>query len=153
MTFKGERELTSARDAHVASRLEDEVDVPDDYAARVTLHAPLPDDVALTPLRRARAIVAEAPLIATALLDNERISIVLVGDAGATLELAIDHVSGTRLSDGRQVVWDEVELESKGASRELLLQTAEALREVAPSLLPNHITKLERVLGHVLDES
>jgi inorganic triphosphatase YgiF len=147
MTFKGAREPTSAADAHVASRLEDEVRVPDEDAERVTLQDPLPDMPSLAPLRRARSIVSDAPLIATAQLDNERITLLLADSVGATLELAIDHVTGTRLSDGRQVIWDEVELEAKGASRELLLHAAAALRKVAPSLRPSRLTKLERVLG------
>jgi hypothetical protein len=147
MTFKGEREATTAAEAHVASRLEDEAAVPAEYADRVTIRAPLPEDASLTPLRRARSIVGDAPLLATAQLDNERTTILLKDPTGSSLALAIDHVVGTRLRDGRRVEWDEVELETIRAGRGTLLRAAAALLIVAPSLRPSRVTKLERVLG------
>ena len=147
MTFKGGREATSADEAHIASRLEDEVVVPEDYAGRVNVDAPLPDEASLSPLRRARGIVGDVPLLPVALLENERTAITLRDDAGQLLELSVDRVVGTRMSDGCRVEWDEAELETKAADRAALLRLSDALREIAPSLRPNRVTKLERVLG------
>lgn len=147
MTFKGQRaEVVASDESHVASRLEDEVQLESDYADRVDQNASLPGDETLSPLRRARDIIGPTELIPTVRLRNERLVINLLDDDGHHLELALDRCRATRLSDGRVVEFDEVELEAKQAERVVLLRLASALREYAPSLIPSNLTKLERAL-------
>lgn len=146
MTFKGARGRGSASEAHIASRLEDEVDLSTDDIVAVDSQPALPDELEVSPLRRARG-VAGGPLVAIARLDNHRTAIVLGSADGSLLELAIDHCTGTRFADGREVRFDEVELEAKSAGLDELLATADALRALAPSLRPSQHTKLQRTLG------
>jgi inorganic triphosphatase YgiF len=146
MTFKGNREWASdPGEAHIASRLEDEVDVPVAFADQVSERDPLPDGE-LSPLTRARELAGAGPYVPTARIDNMRTIVDLVDAPGTRLELAIDHCRGTRLADGRVVEFDEVELEAKGASREIVVEVASAIGGVAPSLRASGITKLERTL-------
>lgn len=150
VTFKGKREPSSGAgggDAHLASRAEDEVPIAPELAEGVSATAALPDAIDVSPVRRARAIVGDTELQPTARLLNERVVIELAHPEGHKLELAVDRVAGTRLADQRMVEFDEVELESKGADRALLLEAQRALQERVPGLRPSHTTKLERVLG------
>jgi len=147
MTFKGRRESGGHQDeAHIASRLEDEVQLDTDQASSVSIDASLPafDDV--SPLARARSIVGDADLRPIARLQYTRSTLLLSDDTGATLELAIDDCVGTRFSDGRKIAFDEVELETKTAGRTELLRASSALGELVPGLRPSHATKLGRTL-------
>ncbi len=147
MTFKGRRdEARSDAEAHVASRPEDEVPLTPEQDASVTLDAPLPamDDV--SPFIRARAIVCDRALYPVARLLNHRTTLLLRDADGATLELAIDDCVGTRLKDGREVSFDEVELEAQSADRVSLIEASQVLQELVPSLRPSRLTKLGRTL-------
>jgi inorganic triphosphatase YgiF len=147
MTFKGKR-ASSGSDAelHIASRLEDEISLSMEYDRRVLPDAALPENVALSPLKRARTIVGAGDLLPTARLQNTRTVIDLADDAGTRMELSLDRCIATRLSDGRVVEFGEVELEAKDADRAALLGLATALQRAIPSLRPSHQTKLERAL-------
>lgn len=148
MTYKGRRELASSVDeAHIASRLEDEVLLDAGIASAVRIDSRLPDMQGVSPLERARAIVADRPLWPVARIENRRTTLCLGDDAGLTLELAVDDCVGTRFSDGRRTAFEEVELESGTAGREALLEAASALREMVPTLRPSLLTKLGRTMG------
>lgn len=148
MTFKGPKERPrSADEAHVAVRLEDEVALAQDDLAGVRDDAPLPEFDHLSPRARAGVLAGGAPLLPVARLVNDRVTLLLQDEDGQALELAIDDCVGTRLSDGRVVSFDEVELESKSADRDALAETAIALRAIVPSLRPGELTKLGRTLG------
>ena len=148
MTFKGRRAADGSEDeAHIASRLEDEVPIGPDQASRVAIDAPLPEMSDVSPLERARAIVGLRELRPIARLQNARTTLLLQDDDGSTLELTVDDCVGTRLRDGRTVAFDEVELETKTADRAALIEVSNALRELVPSLRPSRATKLGRTLG------
>ena len=148
MTYKGRREPDgSSGEAHIASRLEDEVSLDADQASAVAIDLPLPDMDGVSPLERARAVIGNGDLRPVARLQNTRTTLLLSDEDGATLELAVDDCIGTRLSDGRQIVFEEVELETKTADRSALLEASSALRELVPSLRPSPLTKLGRTLG------
>jgi inorganic triphosphatase YgiF len=148
MTFKGQRAAGhSEAEAHIASRLEDEVPIDPGQASRVAIDAPLPEMSGVSPLERARAIVGRGELRPIARLQNARTTLLLHDDDGATLELTVDDCVGTRLRDGRTVSFDEVELETKTADRAALIEVSNALRELVPSLRPSRATKLGRTLG------
>jgi triphosphatase len=144
MTFKGARRATAA--AHVASRPEDEEVLPASWSARVVTDAPLPDGLDSSPLRRARALIGTATLLPVARLLNERVTLDLQDSAGRRLELALDHCVGTRLADGREVAFDEVELEAKQGGEAAVHAAQRELAQSAPTLRPNHGTKLARTL-------
>jgi inorganic triphosphatase YgiF len=144
LTFKGARQAASA--AHFASRPEDEQTVPAEWAARVSVQAPLPSGLDASPLRRAVALAGTARLEPVARLLNERATLQLrAGEQ--VLELALDHCVGTRLADGRVVAFDEVELEVKQGGEAALLAAHDALTQAVSSLRPSRATKLERTLG------
>jgi inorganic triphosphatase YgiF len=148
MTFKGQRAAGGSEDeAHIASRLEDEVPIEPEQASRVAIDAPLPEMPGVSPLERARDIVGPIELRPVARIQNSRTTILLHGDDGATLELMVDDCVGTRLRDGRTVAFDEVELETKTADRAALIEVSNALHELVPSLRPSGATKLGRTLG------
>jgi inorganic triphosphatase YgiF len=148
MTFKGRRESVALADeAHIATRLEDEVPLDLAQAASVRIDAPLPELDGISPLARARDIIGRNELRPVARLRNSRTTLLLGADDGATLELAVDDCVGTRLSDGRETRFKEVELETKTADRAALLEASDALRTIAPSLRPSHQAKLGRTLG------
>jgi inorganic triphosphatase YgiF len=144
VTFKGARQ--PGAEAHVATRLEDEAPAPAEWAERVAADHPLPDGAPLGPLTRARAIAGAAPLLPVARLRNERATVRLTSGVGE-VELALDRCHGERLADGRQVAFDEAELEVKQGGAEALRAAQTALRAAAPGLQPSTLTKLERVLG------
>ena len=146
MTFKGRREAGASDDAHIASRLEDEVTLDPAHAAAIPFDAALPELDGLSPLERARQIAGARELRPIARLQNRRTTLVLSDDDGATLELAVDDCVGTRISDGRQIAFDEIEIETKSAGRDTLIAAAGALRELVPSLRPSPQTKLGRTL-------
>lgn len=146
MTYKGRREAAGpTAEAHIISRLEDEVSLDVAQAAWIAIDAPLPEMIGVSPLARAREIAGSQPLRPVARLRNTRATI-LLGDAGATLELAVDDCTGTRLGDGREIRFDEVELETKSADRATLLEASDALRSLVPSLRPSQLTKLGRTM-------
>ncbi len=148
MTFKGKRESGGPQDeAHIASRLEDEVQLDPDQASTVSIDAALPALGDVSPLARARAIVLDAELLPVARLQNRRVTLSLRDASGSTLELAIDDCVGTRLRDGRTTAFDEVELETKTADRTALIDVSNALRKLVPGLQPSQATKLGRTLG------
>lgn len=148
MTYKGRRESGGPQaEAHIASRLEDEVPLDDTQAMAVSIDTPLPDMDGVSPLGRARDIVGKLELHPVARLQNARTTLLLSDDDGATIELAIDDCIGTRLSDGREIRFDEVELETKSADRAALIEASDALRVLVPSLRPSHQAKLGRTLG------
>lgn len=147
MTFKGRREAGGPDDeAHIASRLEDEVSLDAAEAAISTIDSPLPYLDNLSPLKRARDITGSHDLRPIARLQNCRATL-LLSDDNATLELAVDDCVGTRLLDGREIRFEEVELESKSADRAALIEASDVLRALVPSLRPSHLTKLGRTLG------
>jgi inorganic triphosphatase YgiF len=147
VTFKGKRSAdTSSGEAHIASRLEDEVPLSASDSALVTTDAPLPAFANISPLDRARAIVGGGDLLPVAQLRNSRVTL-LLSDGESTLELAVDDCVGTRLQDGRDTRFDEVELESKSADRATLIEVGDALRALVPGLRPSRLTKLGRTLG------
>lgn len=147
MTFKGRRESGGSEDeAHIVSRLEDEVPLGPNQASLVGIDSPLPELDGLSPLARARAIVGDAELRPVARLQNDRTTVRLSNDDGATLELAVDDCLGTRLRDGRTIAFDEIELETKTADRAALIEVSNVLRELVPSLRPSHDTKLGRTM-------
>lgn len=147
MTFKGAREPTSSGHEHVASRLEDEQALPEAWAARVALDRPLPDSLDISPLRRARRVAGAGVFEPVAWLRNERAIVLLRDERGWKLELALDHCRGTRLADGREIIFDEVELEAKQGGEAAVHMAHQALLSAAPGLRPSRLTKLERVLG------
>lgn len=146
MTFKGRREMHADDEAHVASRSEEECEVsPEDASSflagpmsLLTAHYP--------PIVRARDITMGSPLAMTARLNTERTVILLAKHRGDEIELAVDRCVGTRLADDRETTFAEIELESKGASRDALLNVAQHLMNIVPGLRPNLSTKLERTL-------
>lgn len=147
MTFKGRREAGAPDDeAHIASRLEDEVPLENGQTSAVRIDAPLLKMEGVSPFDRARAIIGNRALHPVARLQNTRTTL-LLSNGGTLLELAIDDCVGTRLSDGREIRFDEVELETKSADRAALLEASSALRALAPSLRPSRLTKLGRTLG------
>ncbi|MDQ3547859.1 MAG: CYTH domain-containing protein [Chloroflexota bacterium] len=147
MTYKGLRESGGpSGEAHIASRLEDEVSLDTAQASAVAIDLPLPDMEGISPLERARSVVGHDVLLPVARLQNTRTTLLLSDANGATLELAVDDCVGTRLSDGRKIEFDEVELETKTADRVGLLDASSALRELVPSLRPSPLTKLGRTL-------
>jgi inorganic triphosphatase YgiF len=147
MTFKGARERSaSADEQHVASRLEDEVALDTGVAEELVGEATRLMRSDLPPLVRARELTGECALHGTARLQNRRMVIVLEDDAQQAIEMAVDTCTGTRLSDGRVTRFREIELETKGASRETLMMAAQELMACVPGLRPNLRTKLERTL-------
>ena len=147
MTFKGRRESGGPQhEAHIASRLEDEISLDAAQASAVSIGAPLPEMAGGSPLERARAIVGDAALRPIARIQTTRVTMLLRDAAASTLELAVDDCIGTRLSDGRTNAFDEVELETKAADRTTLIEASGALRELVPSLRPSYSTKLGRTL-------
>jgi len=148
VTFKGQREAqTGADDAHLANRAEDEVPISGDLATLVSEDAPLPAEIDVSPVQRARALVGDKELRPVALLLNERVIIELADASGQQLEMGVDRVVGTRFSDRRVVEFEEIELEAKGVERAVLLETQRAMQALIPALRPSQTTKLERVLG------
>lgn len=148
MTYKGQRELAqSADEAHIASRLEDEVTLDSTQASAVTVDGPLPEMANVSPLDRARTIVGGVQLRPIARLENARVMLMLRDDDGSTLELAVDNCVGTRLRDGRKIAFDEVELETKSAGRAALIDATNALQAMFPSLRPSQLTKLGRTMN------
>lgn len=147
MTFKGPRQAaTSATDAHIASRLEDEVVLDAAQVSAVPHDGPLPELPDVSPFERARSLVGSAVLVPVANLHNQRVTVML--SAGATtLELAVDRCVGTRLRDGRTVSFDEVELESTAADHAAVMEASNALQQAVPGLRPSRATKLGRTLG------
>ncbi|MEX1159058.1 MAG: CYTH domain-containing protein [Thermomicrobiales bacterium] len=148
MTYKGRREASRDGEGHIASRPEDEAQLDASQAAAIAIDLPLPELDSLSPLARARGIAGRAALLPVARLQNTRATMLLADDQGMTLELAVDDCVGTRLSDGRATPFDEVELETKTATRAALIETADALRSLVPSLRPSPTTKLGRTLGY-----
>lgn len=147
MTFKGDRlPALDDAEAHVASRIEDEVPLAADLAELVTPNRALPEGVDISPMRRARRIVPHGALEPVARIQNERVVVDLVDADGARVEMAIDRARGTRLRDGRVVEFDEVELETKGAGRAALTRLMRALQERVPGMRPSAQTKLGRTL-------
>jgi len=147
VTFKGSRDaVDSADEAHVASRLEDEVRVGVDTARRIEDGDFRAEDERLSPIAKARAIAGVDPLSPIARLENERVVVVLTDGDGRELELSIDTCRGTRLSDGRVTSFHELELEAKSAGRQDVLAVATELLAAVPGIRPNRRTKLERVL-------
>lgn len=148
MTYKADAiHAPDGAEAHLASRVEDEAILEQGLAARVQLDAPLPPEIDISPVRRARRISADRALLPVARLENERVTLDMRDETGAEIEIAVDHVRGTRLSDGRHIEFDEVELESKSGGREALLRLARALEAQVPGLRPSRETKLGRTLG------
>jgi triphosphatase len=146
MTFKGPRQAGgSAEEAHIASRLEDEVTLDVAQAGTLSPDGPLPERNDISPLQRARALVGSAALVPMARIRNDR-TILTLSDGSTALDLAIDDCVGTRLSDGRTVTFGEVELETTTAGRATVLEAAGALQEQVPSLRPSQLTKLGRTL-------
>jgi inorganic triphosphatase YgiF len=147
LTFKGSRDVQPAdSEAHIASRLEDEISIATDVADRISCGEWLPDDERLSPIARARPIAGLQRLVPTARVLNDRVVVKLVLDDREELELAIDTCEGTRLSDGRVIRFNELELEAKQASRETVIDAAAELQIILPGIRPNHRTKLERIL-------
>lgn len=147
ITYKGSKdEPRSADEAHIASRLEDEVRVDGEVAERVRRGDWSDSDEQLSPIRRAREICRAGALQPTADMLNDRIVVTLVSEDGQELEMAIDTCTGKRLVDGRETRFNELELESKGADHEALVRAATELQLMLPGIRPNHRTKLERVL-------
>lgn len=145
LTFKGPREAMSADLAHVASRPEINAQISANDAEALLAGgrlSKLPE-----PLTAARSIVGDAPLQPVATIENVRTAIDLVDPDGNSFELAIDRCTGTRLNDGREITFGEIELEAKSASHSALVAAVDALRHAAPDLRPSHQTKLGRVLG------
>jgi inorganic triphosphatase YgiF len=147
LTYKGARDPRAhAGDVTIASRLEDEIPL-EVVAARRYIEQP--DDLlrsGLSPVERARAAVALHELTSTARLRNERLAVLLESEDGQRIELAADDVVGTRLRDGRETRFSEIELETKGANTESLLAAARNLQITLPGLRQNTRTKLERTL-------
>jgi inorganic triphosphatase YgiF len=147
MTFKGPRQSgASSAEAHIASRPEDEVSLDAAQTRALTDDDPLPPLLGVSPLNRARELVGAAPFVPVARLRNERTTLTLSG-GDSELELTVDDCVGTRLSDGRTVAFNEVELESKSADRATVLEASSALHQAIPSLRPSGSTKLGRTLG------
>jgi inorganic triphosphatase YgiF len=146
MTFKADRQQGTGDDAHIASRIEDEIELPRAFVATIDT-GPLPEDREISPLQRARKLADGEPLYPLARMENERIILDLSRHSDEHIELSLDRCTGTRFSDGRVVQFDEAELEIKNSDRETLRLAVEALRSLAPGLTPSGKTKLERTLG------
>lgn len=147
MTFKGRREVAASDDeAHIASRLEDEVLLSPEQARRMMLDGPLPAMTDLSPLVRARSFTGDHDLKPIARLSNNRTTLLIRDPDGASLELAVDECVGTRFRDGRMVSFDEVEIETKSADRAALDEVSQELRALVPGLHPSRLTKLGRTL-------
>lgn len=144
LTFKGAKQRLA--EAHIASRLEDEVEAPAAWAARVRVDAPLPDGFEAGPLRRAEELAGPGRFVPLARLENERVALRL-DDGEHAVELAVDRCRGTRLADGRTVAFDEVEVEVKRGGEDGLNAALEALRGAAPGLRPSDKSKLGRTLA------
>jgi inorganic triphosphatase YgiF len=148
MTFKGDpQHMHADDDLHFASRVEDETLISPEDTAQVSIDHPLPDTIDASPLRRARELVPSGRLVPIAVIENERTVLHLSDDSGATIEMAVDRAQGTRLSDGRVIDFDEVELETKSADHDTLARVARALQQSVAGLRPNRDTKLGRTLG------
>ena len=92
MTFKGKRSDGGEAEAHIAERLEDEVALSVEYAQAAEQIGELPNDESLSPLQRARTIVAERALRPVAILENARTVIDLKSAADQHCEMALDSV-------------------------------------------------------------
>lgn len=143
MTFKGDRVTTGS----AVSRLEDEVAIAPDLAARfeqsgVWQHEDLP-----SPLARAVQLTGDAPMVQFARLRTSRAQLVASHPAGAQVELAVDRCRGTRSVDDRQVEFVEVEVELMQGSIADLTDALNALVSTVPGLRPSTTTKLERTLA------
>lgn len=148
VTFKGSREpFLSEDESHIASRVEDEVTIDEDVADRMWNGDWNADDERLSPVRRAVALCRQARLSPTAELQNERMVVRLESNTGEELEMAVDTCNGIRLTDGRRVEFNELELEVKRADRNALIEATHALQLTLPEVVPSQRTKLERVLG------
>lgn len=145
MTFKGPRELMTDDMAHVASRPEINERIAASDAAEL-LAGKRPDSMP-APLSAAQRNIGDATLRPVATIENHRVAIDLVDADGNTFELAVDRCIGTRISDGRQIVFGEIELEAKSAPHAAFVAAVEALIRAVPSLRPSHQTKLGRVLS------
>lgn len=144
LTFKGERRSISTHDSNVVSRLEDEVEIdggnPDDTAVFTTSPEP-------SPLARARDIVGGEPLLPIVRMETERSVLTFLDSSGAGIEVAVDRCLATRLLDGREREFVEVEAELKSGNADALLRAMAAMRGAVKGLRPSTTTKLERALG------
>jgi inorganic triphosphatase YgiF len=147
ITFKGKRSAGGpSAEAHIASRLEDEVPLRPSDAAQVNAESPMPAFTNVSPLDRARAITGDNELRPVARLQNSRVTL-LLSDGESSLELAVDDCRGTRFRDGREIRFEEVELESKSDDRATLIEVSDTLQALVPGLRPSPLTKLGRTLG------
>lgn len=146
MTFKGERASTGG-DSHAVSRLEDEVVLPRDAILGLDDTLPLSLAEEPSPLRRARVLAGEEPLLATARIITNRTIVNAVSGSNVIVELSVDRCQAERIFDGRQVHFDEVEAELKSGTAEDLLNLINELRKAFPGLVPSSRTKLDRALG------
>jgi len=147
MTFESDRDH-SADDAelNVASRIEDEVKLPNLSRDDVHFDAPLPANIDASPLRRARKLAPDGEFLPIAHIQNDRTILELSSMDGDKVEIAVDRCRATRLRDQREITFDGIEVESKGAGRETLLGLARSLQHQFPGLVPMAKTKLERTL-------
>ncbi len=146
MTFKGQRQAVGDGGGHVVSRLEDEVDLDPDVVAGLVEGDPLVLRDEPPPLERARLIVGELGLLPTARLWTDRSVLLFENSDNVQVELAIDRSRATRLADGREVHFSEVEMELKRGAGQALIETTQALQSAVPGLIPSMRTKLERAL-------
>ena len=145
LTFKGERQSIGA--GSTVSRLEDTAEIGMEAAAQLSDLAALHIADEPLPLRRARAVAAGRDLVPVARLETERTMLLYESGEGAQVEVVLDHCRATRLGDGRETEFSEVEAELiEGEPQALEAGLAELIRAV-PGLRPSHHTKLERALG------
>lgn len=144
LTFKGERRSVSTLDGHIVSRLEDEIEMENPSLDDVEVLAITPEP---SPLRRVRDIVGNEALLPTARIETVRDTLVFRDVNAAEIELAIDRCRATRVLDGREREFVEVEAELKTGDAPALLRAISLLQETVTGLHPSTTTKLERALG------
>lgn len=144
MTFKGARQPSG--DTHIASRLEDEVDIDASAIAGLTDNMALDPPDEPGPLKRARTLTGDRVLMPTARLLTNRTVLRFEDHAHIQVEVSVDRCEATRLADGRVVRFSEVELELKRGQPDDLLKAAGALQDATPGLRPSLQTKLQRAL-------
>lgn len=142
MTFKGDR--VSAGTA--VSRLEDEVSVDLNAAARFEETGEWHGSDIPSPLARAHKLTGDVPLVAFAGLQTARARMIATHPGGGQVELALDRCQGIRKGDGRVVSFIELEVELKQGGIDHLVLALDQLVATVPGLRPTTVTKLERAL-------
>lgn len=146
-TYKGSREMLDAgSDAQIVKR--QEIEHPVSLPAGVEQSGELsPGLLAGTPaLQEAESAFGSIDLVPVARLQTRRRVRRFGHDDEPLLELALDQVVGTRISDSRQVEFVEVELESLSGDVTTLQAAVTTLLDTSPGLQSSKRTKLGRTL-------